>query len=665
MPRPDGTSSRAIEAKGNVVFVRGEERLAGDALTLDLEANTGTFENATGYVTPGVFIEAKRIERVDADTYRIQGGKFTSCAQPTPRWNFTASSATLDIDDKIRAKNVLFKVYGVPALYFPYFAYPIESDQRSTGILFPSFGYSSARGFQLASGFFWAMSRSADQTLLVERYSKFGVGVGHELRWIGDSPSRGTLRTYGLRPPSGGDTEWDVDWNAQQMLPGGVRASLNARRYSSIFFQQSYQDALNYVSSRSERASLTLQKSFGGTNVQAFADTLDTYYGEDFARTNRHLPSLRISRSPIKLGKTGIVVGGEARAERLQFGEGDFLQSFSRFDVAPEISRPFSLPFLQVTPRGSVRYTRYSATLDEFGDVAGPGLDRRFLEGSLELRGPQFYKVFETPGNFYSEKWKHTIGPEFLWIVRTPVDQYEAIPKFDEVDYQFLGTNQVQYALVNRVYVKRPDPGGGKPSTWELLNWRIQQTYYVKIGEGQNEFDSNYLNAFFGPGGEPAHYSPLQSRLRVRPTQALSADFSYEYDVNFKQTRSLGASLRWSGARGLLNTSWYRYNRVARKIENRVALADTIRSSARLEVLPGRLSLEGGADYDLRQDKFLSSRGRLRYDVQCCGFIGEVVQYNYNRRQERQIRFSIELANVGSVGNFQGEENAASGAWRP
>ncbi len=665
MPRPDGTSSRAIEAKGNVVFVRGEERLAGDALTLDLEANTGTFENATGYVTPGVFIEAKRIERVDADTYRIQGGKFTSCAQPTPRWNFTASSATLDIDDKIRAKNVLFKVYGVPALYFPYFAYPIESDQRSTGILFPSFGYSSARGFQLASGFFWAMSRSADQTILVERYSKFGVGIGHELRWLGDSPSRGTLRTYGLRPPSGGDTEWDIDWNAQQLLPGGVRASLNARRYSSIFFQQSYQDALNYVSSRSERASLTLQKSFGGTNVQAFADTLDTYYGEDFTRTNRHLPSLRITRSPIKLGKTGIVVGGEARAERLQFGDGDALQSFSRFDVAPEISRPFSLPFLQVTPRGSVRYTRYSTTFDEFGELAGPGLDRRFLEGSLELRGPQFYKVFDTPGNFYSEKWKHTIGPELLWIVRTPVDQYEAIPKFDEVDYQFLGTNQVQYALVNRIYVKRPSPGGGKPSTWELFNWRIQQTYYVNIGEGQNEFDPNYLTAFFGPGGEPAHYSPLQTRLRVRPTEALSADFNYEYDVNFKQTRSLGASLRWSGPRGLLNTSWYRYNRVARRVENRVALADTIRGNARLEVLPGRLSMEGGADYDLRQDKFLSARGRLRYDVQCCGFIGEVVQYNYNRRQERQIRFSIELANVGSVGNFQGEENAASGAWRP
>jgi hypothetical protein len=151
----------------------------------------------------------------------------------------------------------------------------------------------------------------------------------------------------------------------------------------------------------------------------------------------------------------------------------------------------------------------------------------------------------------------------------------------------------------------------------------------------------------------------------VRPTAALSADFNYEYDVNFKQTRSLGASLRWNAPRGNLTTSWYRTNRVARRIENRVALADTVRGSGRLELVPQRLALEGGADYDVLRKRMLSSRGRLRLDVQCCGFIGEFVQYNYNRRQERQFRFSIELANVGTVGTFQGEPNAAAGAWRP
>ena len=53
---------------------------------------------------------------------------------------------------------------GVPAFYTPYIYYPISKDHRSTGFLLPSVGYTSARGYNLNAGFFWAMGRSADQT---------------------------------------------------------------------------------------------------------------------------------------------------------------------------------------------------------------------------------------------------------------------------------------------------------------------------------------------------------------------------------------------------------------------------------------------------------------------------------------------------------------------
>ena len=160
MEKPDGTTARRVVAEGNVVFMRGEERLSGEKLDMELDTSRGTFENAFGYVSPGVLIEAKRIERIGPSVYRIQDGKFTSCMQPNPRWSFTAGSATIELDDKVKAKNVLFKVKDVPAFYIPYFVYPIQQDQRSTGILFPHFGQSGLRGFNIGGGFFWAMSRS-------------------------------------------------------------------------------------------------------------------------------------------------------------------------------------------------------------------------------------------------------------------------------------------------------------------------------------------------------------------------------------------------------------------------------------------------------------------------------------------------------------------------
>src|SRR6185436_15571546 len=101
---------RRIVGSGNVVFMKGDERLAGEKLDMDLETSKGTFEDALGYMSSGVLVEGKKIERLDANTYRIEGGKFTSCMQPNPRWRFSASSAVLEVDEQIKAKNVVFKV---------------------------------------------------------------------------------------------------------------------------------------------------------------------------------------------------------------------------------------------------------------------------------------------------------------------------------------------------------------------------------------------------------------------------------------------------------------------------------------------------------------------------------------------------------------------------
>ena len=178
-----------------------------------------------------------------------------------------------------------------------------------------------------------------------------------------------------------------------------------------------------------------------------------------------------------------------------------------------------SVSFLQVTPQVQARATRYGATID-----ATDGLRRRIRSTGATWRprwtcaGPTFSRVFENEGGFYSDRFKHVIGPEVTWTYRSKVEEFDSIPKFDDID-QILGTNQVDYALVQRLYAKRPG-ASGKPEAYEFLNWRVAQTYYVDIADGQNEFDPNYSSAVFGPGGVPAHYSPLQSRLRLRPDAA-------------------------------------------------------------------------------------------------------------------------------------------------
>jgi LPS-assembly protein len=651
----DGRTNRRIVAEGNVVFMHGAERLSGDKLEMDLGTSKGLFTNAHGFLSQGVLVEADEIRRIDSDTYEIEGAHFTSCTQPNPRWSFSASSATLEMDDHIRARNVVFRVKDVPAFYLPYIIYPIEDDQRSTGILFPHFGQSDTRGFNIGTGFFWAMGRSYDQTFYVDHFSKSGYGFGHEFRYMLDSPSRGTFRSYGFRRSDvGGAWEHDFNWNAVQSFPWKWKATLNVQESSNLAFQEQFQETLDLASRRHRRSSLTLQRSFGNVNVQALADSVDTFFGSnaEFDR-RRHLPSLVITHSPRKLGASGLVVGFEGRAERLAFGNQELVNSYSRFDLLPRVSRPMSVSFLQVTPQVQLRATRYGNTVTEDGFVDTP-IDRRYLEGSVEMRGPTFSRVFENPGRFYSDRFKHVIGPEVTYTYRSKVEEFDSIPRFDYLD-QVLGTNEINYALVQRLYAKRPG-ASGEPEAYEFLNWRLAQTYYVDIAEGQNEFDPNYSSAVFGPDGLPAHYSPLQSRLRVRPTPQLTGNFDLEYDVNFRLLRNFSLSTTASYARGDLRVGWNRSKRMAVDPEDRVLNRDTMRGSARFQVLPRKLTLEGSLDYDLLAKNLVQATARFRYDVQCCGLVAEVVQSDYNTKQERQFRFAIELANIGSIGNFMGPE---------
>ena len=273
------------------------------------------------------------------------------------------------------------------------------------------------------------------------------------------------------------------------------------------------------------------------------ADTNDVFFFDDTIQRRRHLPQLRIAQSAKKIRKTGIAFGYEATAEKLAQGNDVQLQKYSRIDAAPELSRPLSLPFIQVTPKALVRYTRYGSSLDESGVLDGPALDRKFFEGSVEMRGPKLFRVFNVPGGFYSEKAKHAIEPEIYYTYRSPVKAFNNIPSFDFND-QYPGTNQVLYGLTQRLFVKRPAMTGGKLTTLELFNWRIAQTYYFDIGA--NQFDPNYYSALFarGPGGAASHYSPVQSRMTLRPSVNSSLTYSTEYNPSFHQFSSLSAGSR-------------------------------------------------------------------------------------------------------------------------
>ena len=201
-------------ATGNVVVVQTGNRIAAERVDFNFKTRLGTFYKAYGFANikpdvprPGaiavptvsnqetdVYFQGETIEKIGPKKYRITNGGFTTCVQPTPRWQLAAGVTVLNIDHYTLLRNAIFSVKGVPMLYLPILYYPTKEDDRATGVLIPTYGQSTLRGHTFSNAFFWVLDRSQDLTFEHDWFSKTGQGFGSEYRYNFGNASNGYLR---------------------------------------------------------------------------------------------------------------------------------------------------------------------------------------------------------------------------------------------------------------------------------------------------------------------------------------------------------------------------------------------------------------------------------------------------------------------------------------
>ncbi len=120
--------------------------------------------------------------RMAATGARRSGGEVTELARvvysscnlcesdPTrpPLWQIRARLATQDRrTERISYRDAVVQVGGVPVLYTPFFSHPDPQTPRSSGFLFPTFGYTRFLGAFAAVPYFWAIDDQQDLTATV------------------------------------------------------------------------------------------------------------------------------------------------------------------------------------------------------------------------------------------------------------------------------------------------------------------------------------------------------------------------------------------------------------------------------------------------------------------------------------------------------------------
>jgi LPS-assembly protein len=648
--------SRELFAEGRVTMSSGEMALSGEKLVFNLKTQKGELVDTYGLMSPVIRYETDRLAQTDRETLTFERLEFSSCAQIHPRWSMRGRKGTIKKEKYIAIRDLVLRVKSVPVFYLPYLRYPLKKDGRSTGLLFPGIGNSGLRGFILQNAFFWAIKPNIDTTFGLDYFSKLGVGVSDEVRYLFRKAS-GSARFYYFKykKENGVYNESEDDYyleaDHQQTLPFlNTRLVLNVSRQSRPGFLRLMDNSFDRALMANFQTAISLTSSFANMNVALGASHQETYYIQwNSSNILKYLPSLSFNLNQQKLGKLpgylslGIDFQNMQRSGVTYEGEPEFQKDVSsqRLTFSPSYRLPLlKLPWLNAALDLRSKNKFYGKSLDpKTGEILKETLHLNSNEVNLTLQGPIFYRIF-APGK---SRLKHVIMPEISFGLVTKESNRDRLIRVDYLDYPSF--SYAGFSLTSRLLSKS---GGSSASAREMLSHTISQEYY---------FDAAEANMFRKVAGKYPEFSELSNQLRFQPVLNLSLDASVAYNYYIHGFSRLNLSAAYirpdAPLSGSLSFSVYRDPYTAKDyLFNRTVLA----AAVKLAVPSFPVKLQGDVDYDFTAREFRYGSLIASFDYQCLVFSAECKVFSYLERSEFQFRFGVSLGNLGMVGDFFGNK---------
>ena len=647
----------------------------------------------------------KTVEKLGPDHFRVVNGSVTTCELPHPNWTFNAHKVVIDVAGNAQVYRSSFRIRGVPVFYFPYAAFPAQRVARKSGFLIPSFGRSSTKGTILGESMYWAINRSMDATAGTEYYSQRGWAERGEFRARPSDTSYVDFTYFGVtdRKSQGGE---DVHLSGEGRFLHNVRSVANIDYLSSFVFRLAFSETFTQAVNSEVKSQAFLSNTTHGFSYNGLVERYQNFESSQNGDviTILHAPSFEVSSVDRKLARTPLYWSVNAAGEGLSRSEPGFRTAnlLGRFDLNPAISLPLSSQGWSFRPELSLRDTIYTQQLlpgATVGLATSDPVNRKALEGSVEMRPPSLERVFQR--EVAGRKWKHVMEPHATYRYVTGVNNFASILRFDARDI-LSNTNEVEYGIIHRLYAKRisekPEdcentgmtslrigaPGEqvlpwertyvpertdcqAGPQTREVVTWQVAQKYFLDpdFGGALVNGRRNVLTTTADFSGiafltEPRHLSPLISRLRVFTSSRTDAEWDIDYD--FKEHRINASTALFNYHVGEFTVGGG--DAFAQALPGIVTSSTMQQDFNQFRVLlgyghPNKRGFSGatafGFDANLGFLQYATVQTSYAWD--CCGVSVEYRRFALGSvRNENQFRFSFNLANVGSFGNLRKQE---------
>lgn len=448
---------------------------------------------------------ADAVEKTYSGLIILHNSTYSTCSPVHPTWKLSAKKIILNRDTgRGKAYNTWLGLQGIPILYSPYLAFPIDN-RRESGFLFPNIGTSSQSGLGIGFPYYWNIASNYDFLLTPTLFSKRGIQLTGQLRYL-TPQSQGVMvanylpydraaarlaeaipflypNIHPLTTPTTARTSFS--WQEQRHFTPRWSSSINFNWVGDDYYLEDFNTppsiAINQLAQQA-------QLNYTGDiwNFTARINRYQTVHPLNQSPVNNpynSLPEIDLKSTTQNFHGFNVQISNQFNYfQRLNDpGEQVPPPKALRLSIFPSVSYPLRSKEAYLIPRIQLSLTHYTI----MNPVAGYP---REIQRTIPLFSVDSGLYFDRKIQWGKHSFLQTLEPR-LFYLNVPYRDQSNIPIFDSalipftydrlfMTNRFSGfdrigdANQMSFALTTRLF----DPNTGE----EKLNASIGEIYYFK-----------------------------------------------------------------------------------------------------------------------------------------------------------------------------------------
>ena len=586
---------------GYPLFKDGDQEYEAKLMRYNFKSKKGFINNVItqqgeGYVTAG------RTKKMEDDAMNMVGGRYTTCdehehphfyiqmtkAKVRPKKNIVTGPVYLVLED------VPLYPLGLPFCFFPF------SSTYSSGILFPTFGDESTRGFFLRDGgYYFALSDYMDLAVTGEIYTKGSWGLAARSNYKKRYKYNGSFNASYLvtklgdkgLPDYSKSKDFKLQWTHTQDAKANPFLSFSA----SVNFSTSSYDRNNTqslyngdVNSNTKGSSVNITKRFPNSPF-TISGTMNVNQVTRDSSISVTLPDLTITMSRIypfkrkkRIGKerwyekvsmsySGTLTNRISTKENLLFKSNLIRDWRNAMQHSIPVSATFTLfKYLNISPSVSYKERWYTNKItqqydEELGRIVPKDTTYGFyriydysasIAASTTLYG--FFKPLPFLGNKV-EMIRHRFEPS-ISLSGQPDFGSSRFGYYDEFDYVDAYGRNIHYTYSPFSHNTYGVPGQGKAGS---VNFSIDNNIEMKIRSDKDStgfkkislIDKLSLSMSYNMAADSFKWSDLNMGMRLKLSKSYTLNLNcifdtYTYDVDANGNPVRKNVTRWQAGKG-------------------------------------------------------------------------------------------------------------------